>query len=86
MIEKVNPCHPDKVADRIAGAIVDLAYRKENNPKIAVEVLVGHGVCHVIIETTTDLDKAAVACAIRRIAGDVVADICIVPQDWIGHG
>ena len=26
MIEKVNPCHPDKVADRIAGAIVDLAY------------------------------------------------------------
>ena len=23
MIEKVNPCHPDKVADRIAGAIVD---------------------------------------------------------------
>ena len=23
MIEKVNPCHPDKVADRIAGAIGD---------------------------------------------------------------
>ncbi len=81
MIEKVNPCHPDKVADRIAGAIVDLAYKKDINPKIAVEVLVGHGVCHVIIETTTDLDKAAVARTIRRIAGDVVADICIVPQD-----
>jgi S-adenosylmethionine synthetase len=81
MIEKVNPCHPDKVADRIAGAIVDMAYRVENNPKIAVEVLVGHGVCHAIIETTTDLDKAAVAYAIRRIARDVVADICIVPQD-----
>ena len=30
--EKVNPCHPDKVADRIAGAIVDLAYSKNNNP------------------------------------------------------
>lgn len=28
MIEKVNPCHPDKIADRIAGAIVDLAYKK----------------------------------------------------------
>lgn len=24
MIEKVSPEHPDKVADRIAGAIVDL--------------------------------------------------------------
>ena len=26
MFEKVNPAHPDKVADRIAGAMVDLAY------------------------------------------------------------
>ena len=39
MIEKVNPAHPDKIADRIAGAIVDIAYRKNNNPKVAVEVL-----------------------------------------------
>ena len=31
MFEKVNPCHPDKVADRIAGAIVDLAYTKNKN-------------------------------------------------------
>lgn len=30
MFEKVNPAHPDKVADRIAGAMVDLAYRKNN--------------------------------------------------------
>ena len=37
MIEKVNPSHPDKVADRIAGAIVDLAYKAEKDPKIAVE-------------------------------------------------
>jgi S-adenosylmethionine synthetase len=28
MFEKVNPCHPDKVADRIAGAVVDLCYTK----------------------------------------------------------
>ena len=26
MFEKVNPSHPDKLCDRIAGAIVDLAY------------------------------------------------------------
>ena len=43
MFEKVNPMHPDKIADRIAGAIVDFAYSKEENPKIAVEVLIGHG-------------------------------------------
>ena len=26
MFEKVSPLHPDKVADRIAGKLVDLAY------------------------------------------------------------
>ena len=45
MFEKVNPSHPDKIVDRIAGAIVDLAYVSEDNPKIAVEILLGHGVC-----------------------------------------
>lgn len=81
MIEKVNPSHPDKVADRIAGAIVDLAYKTEENPKIAVEVLVGHGKCHVIAETTADLNKNQIKSAIKRIAGKVKCDIVIVPQD-----
>ena len=83
MIEKVNPSHPDKVADRIAGAIVDLAYAAEPNPKIAVEVLIGHGQGHVIIETSTKLDKDDIAAAIYRIAGDIRPDIQIVPQDAI---
>jgi S-adenosylmethionine synthetase len=81
MIEKVNPCHPDKVADRIAGAIVDLAYEENKNPKIAVEVLIGHGVCHIIAETSEKLDKAKVAQAVVRIAGDVVVDLVVVEQD-----
>lgn len=45
MFEKVNPSHPDKVADRIAGTIVDLTYKENNSPKIDVEVLIGHGKC-----------------------------------------
>lgn len=81
MIEKVNPSHPDKIADRIAGAIVDLAYKTEAAPKIAVEVLIGHGKCHVIIETTAAINPLDVEDAIRRIAGAVWADIDIVPQD-----
>jgi len=81
MYEKVNPCHPDKVADRIAGAIVDLAYADNNNPKIAVEVLIGHGVCHTIIETSAMLDERDIADVIFRIAGDITPDIVIVPQD-----
>lgn len=81
MIEKVNPSHPDKVADRIAGAIVDVAYAKEENPKVAVEVLIGHGFCHAIVETDTKLIMRDIMDAIKRIAGDVQPDIVIVPQD-----
>ena len=81
MFEKVNPCHPDKVADRIAGAIVDLAYEAETNPKVAVEVLIGHGVCHAIVETSAPLLRQQVEDAIHRIAGDVDIDLVIVPQD-----
>lgn len=81
MFEKVNPKHPDKQADCIAGAIVDLAYKKEENPKIAVEVLLGHGDCHVIIETDCKLDQKEIKSAIQRIAGEVKVDIKIVGQD-----
>jgi len=81
MYEKVNPSHPDKVADRIAGAIVDLAYKQEENPKIAVEVLVGHGSCHVIAETSIHIDSIDVIKIVKRIAGEVVVDYVEVPQD-----
>lgn len=83
MIEKVNPKHPDKIADRIAGAIVDLAYTKEENPKIAVEVLIGHGECNIIIESSVVFDEDS----IQEIVEDIVESDTIavrikqVPQD-----
>ncbi|MGN1114360.1 MAG: S-adenosylmethionine synthetase N-terminal domain-containing protein [Oscillospiraceae bacterium] len=81
MIEKVNPMHPDKLADRIAGAIVDLAYEEDDNPRIAVEVLLGHGICHIIAETTVNLNKNKIKNIIKRIAGNVKCNIVLVPQD-----
>lgn len=81
MFEKVNPMHPDKIADRIAGAIVDLAYKAEKNPKIAVEVLIGHGVCHIIAETSVRLPRHDVGTAVHRIAGDVFVNYTERPQD-----
>ena len=83
MIEKVNPMHPDKIADRIAGAIVDLAYKEEENPKIAVEVLIGHGVCHVITESSVILAVGDIENAVRRITKNdkLFIDIVQVPQD-----
>lgn len=82
MFEKVNPSHPDKVADRIAGALVDLAYAKQENPKIAVEVLIGHGNCHIIAETSVILPFPEVDAIVHRIAGsDVLTNYREVPQD-----
>ena len=82
MFEKVNPAHPDKIADRIAGALVDLAYAQEENPKIAVEVLIGHGKCHIIAETSTCLAIENVEQIVHRIAGEnIVVDYCEAKQD-----
>lgn len=81
MYEKANPAHPDKVADRIAGAIVDLAYKKQEDPKIAVEVLIGHGVCHIIAETSVHIGREEAGTVVRRIAGDLYTDYVEVPQD-----
>ena len=81
MFEKVNPAHPDKVADRIAGAIVDLAYETQSDPKVAVEVLIGHGVCHALVETSAVLNEQKVVDAVHRIAGSLEVDLVVVPQD-----
>ena len=81
MIEKVNMAHPDKIADRIAGAIVDLAYSLTKNPKIAVEVLIGHGKCMVIAESSVYIERASVKAIIDRISGVRNLDYKIVPQD-----
>ena len=81
MIEKVNPSHPDKVADRIAGAIVDLGYKLNNNPKIAVEVLLGHGNCHIIIETDVNYNNDDIENIVKRIGGNLKLDLQIVSQD-----
>lgn len=70
MFEKVNPSHPDKVADRIAGAIVDLCYKKHDNPRVAAEVLLGHGQCTVILETSEDITRDEVQAIVNRIAGE----------------
>lgn len=83
MIEKVNCKHPDKIADRIAGAIVDLAYTKEENPKIAVEVLIGHGHCKIIIESSVKFNETDIFDLVYRITetNNINIEIISVPQD-----
>lgn len=82
MYEKVNPSHPDKLADRIAGALVDLAYQKNNNPKVACEVLLGHGLATVITETSEDIKDEEIVGIVKRIAGEQHKYVIMTtPQD-----
>ena len=67
MIEKVNPSHPDKMADRIAGAIVDIAYDLQDNPRIAVEVLIGHGLATIIVESSVVIPESEINEIVARI-------------------
>ena len=74
--------HPDKLADRIAGAIVDLAYTKAKNPRIATEVLLGHGECNIQVETSEQISAEDIEAIVERIAGeDIETRALIVPQD-----
>ena len=82
MFEKVNPSHPDKVADRIAGAVVDLCYTKSRDPKVACEVLIGHGECNIQVETSEQIGAEDIEAIVSRIAGDgIETRALIVPQD-----
>ena len=82
MFEKVNPKHPDKIADRIAGALVDIAYTKATDPRIAVEVLIGHGKCRIIAESSVELTQKEVEEEVNLISEEpVVTDFLLVPQD-----
>lgn len=82
MFEKVNPDHPDKIADRIAGALVDMAYGLQENPRIAVEVLIGHERCRIIAETSVWLPVEMVRATVQRISGSSPdLEYIEIPQD-----
>ena len=82
MFEKVNPAHPDKLADRIAGAIVDLAYTKETNPKAAIEVLIGHGIGYIAGECSCTFNDSEIRNIVQRIVPGINQVIInIVKQD-----
>ena len=81
--EKVSPMHPDKIADRIAGALVDYCYTKEENPKCAFEVLIGHSSCFITGETSVSIPKEYVKETAERICKEKIDkfEYVEVPQD-----
>lgn len=81
--EKVSPMHPDKIADRIAGALVDYCYTQDENPKCAFEVLIGHGSCFITGETSVSIPSKMVLDIAERICGEKLNkfEYIEVPQD-----
>lgn len=81
--EKVSPMHPDKIADRIAGALVDYCYTKEENPRCAFEVLIGHKACFITGETSVEIPVEFVNETAERICGEHLEcrKYVEVPQD-----
>ena len=66
--EAVLPGHPDKLADQIADAIVDIALAKDDRAIVQVEVAVHHNICHVNGRVSTAggaLDRALFAATPR---------------------
>jgi S-adenosylmethionine synthetase len=59
-----------------------LAYTKAKNPRIATEVLLGHGEAGIQVETSEQISAEDCEAIVRRIAGeDIVTRALIVPQD-----
>ena len=75
--------HPDKIADRIAGALVDYCYKQQENPKCAFEVLIGHKCCFITGETSVFIPEALVEEIAERISGEKFDkfEYISVPQD-----
>jgi len=71
--EAVSPAHPDKIADRIAGALVDYCYKTETNTngvRCAFEVLIGHGKAFIIGETNINVPYWTVCEIVQGIDPD----------------
>lgn len=81
--EKVSMAHPDKIADRIAGALVDYCYSQAENPKCAFEVLIGHKACFITGETSVRIPESFVKATAERICEETLEEFRYVevPQD-----
>ena len=84
--EAVLPGHPDKLADQIADAIVDIALAKDNRAIVQVEVAVHQNICHINGRVSTAggaLDPKYVEATVRG----VYERACFgVPFEGVGDG
>jgi len=82
--ECVTPKHPDKMCDQISDAILDWYLKQDENSRVAVEVLGGHGkvfICGEVTSLATPIYKTAVDGIVRDITGkELEVEVRIVSQ------
>lgn len=66
--ESVSPKHPDKLCDQISDAILDEYLRGDQNSRVAIEAVGGHGKVFVVGEVTS-LAHVEIEPIVRRIVG-----------------
>lgn len=69
--ESVSPKHPDKICDRISDAILDECLRQDENSRVAIETMGGHGIITITGELTTNA-YVDIRQIVKRIAGDKI--------------
>lgn len=69
--ECVSPKHPDKMCDQISDAILDFCLKQDENSRVAVECLGGHGEMFISGEVTTKAEapNGEIRKIVERIVG-----------------
>lgn len=77
--ESVSPKHPDKLCDQISDAILDAYLAEDENARVAVETVGGHGKVFITGEVTST-SKIDIEPILERIAGNVEVETRLVHQ------
>lgn len=77
--ESVSPRHPDKLCDRISDGILDAYLAVDENARVAVEAVGGHGKIFVVGEVSSSVHPD-IEPIVRRIAGEGEIEVRIVKQ------
>ncbi len=69
--ESVSPGHPDKIADQISDAILDVHLAEDPLARVAVDIAGGHGKLFVTGEVTSRATGVDIPAIVQRLAGGV---------------
>ena len=80
--EFVSPKHPDKMCDRISDTILDLCLSKDENSRVAVETMGGHGKVYICGEITCKykITNKEIKKIVKEISGINKVEINLVKQ------